>query len=201
MEIKIGSIYKNKTWSYLTPCLSYYGDEFLHKLNAIYKLAVGVGDSNDDTDRPSIYLLCDSKWQPQAFKQFLEFIQYHSSYIKHYSFDPDLVNGRKIMVVLKIPEFYIDAYDNLIDSKFSKMYTEDEVNSIFHPENKAKHILLRNPQGLNYFVQKANDTYNTSLDIKDFQEIEDLEYDIPFNPEEEIFNYNDNRNIGKNREW
>lgn len=205
MKIEIGSCYKNKTWKYFIPCVNYYGQHFVQWFNTTFKLAVGIGDTNHDCDKPCLYILYDNKYQPRNFGRFINWLRYQPYFVCDYMFEANLKEARQHMVVLEIPEIYHSAYENMIDSRYSKMYTKQQVHGLFHP--KATNIigvLTKSAVGYNSFINNLNEQFGSEVTKEDFNP-DEIEFDTPFNFEEEMFNYkikkDDSRNIRKAREW
>jgi|VirMetMinimDraft_7_1064189.scaffolds.fasta_scaffold00418_25 hypothetical protein len=191
MDIKIGKMLENKTWKFLSPCLSFYGSTFTDKINTVFKLAAGIGDDNHFNPTPSIYLLCDAKYQPRNFIKFLEWIKYEKYYLADYPFTPDLKDARRHMVVIAIPKAYLKTYEYFLEGKYSKMYTEEEIKTLFlQTDTKAANILLKKSKALEEFVKNQNKVYGTKVKANELVTMPE-EYEFPLNHKEEIFNYED----------
>lgn len=194
MDIKIGHLYRNKTFTYLVPCLSEYGETFRAKLNSIFNLAFGIHDCILDgtifEKQRLFYILCDKLYQPAKFQNFLNYIKAKEYFVTDYAFD-DMEHGRKHMVVIKCPEGMSYAYDMFNESKYSLMYLDSQIDSLFTNE-QIRDILKRKKTLAGKFAIKVNSLYNTSLTAKDIIE-EDMELDLPLKEEEEFFNYKASR--------
>jgi hypothetical protein len=210
MEIQSGKLYENRTWKYLYPCLRSYTPKLTEFLATFFKLAVGIGDSNVlevknkclfiliDTN---IYLLGDRELSvyQERFSTFLDFIRYEPYYIKDYVYEGD---GKKHMLVLKIPFIHLEAYDKFLLGKYSEMYSLKEINTLYKFCNvsdkivekkkndyisECRAVLTKNPNHVEAFVKKVNIRFKTQATVEDFK---DAEIDYPPNFKEEIFNYN-----------
>lgn len=190
MNIKIGQMFENKTWKLLGPCLSIYGSIFTDKLNTVFKLAAGIGDANHYNPTPSIYLLCDAKYQPRNFIKFLEWIKYEPFYVADYPYSPDLKEVRKHMVVIKIPKPYLKAYEHFLKGEYSQMFSTEQVNTLFIPTDDLTTlgILLKKEYAFKTFLENQNRVYGTNVKPEDVK-VMPKEYDFPLNKKEEIFYY------------
>lgn len=191
MQINLGTIYVNKTYKYLLPCLRLHGPTFVAKLNSIFNLAFGIHDSLlDGTDfeqQKVIYILSDKLYQPAKFQNFLNYIKNQEYYVTDYAYD-DIEKGRKHMVVIKFPESHIDVYDKFIEGKYSKMYCKNELERFFPKDSEAKNVLTKSLSIRDIFIKKINESFGTSLTAKDLKN-EGMEYDFPPEKQKEFFNY------------
>lgn len=193
MQIEIGKRYVNKTWRFLYPCLRGHGDIFVRKFNPLYKLAVGVSDDilkqTKYSQERNIFILIDTLFQPKIVQEFMSWITYQPYYKHHYFIDNhELTTPRKLMLVLSVPEMFNNAYDNFIDSKYSQMYSIDEIMKLFNiPERKKEFdILTKNYEIEDDFIKSVNEEFDTNV----YQFDEPIkEYELPLKPVEEIFNY------------
>lgn len=203
MDIEIGKYYDNKTWKYLLPCLRGHGDTFVSKYNPVFKLAVGIHDTLVDgspmfKDLRVIFLMCDKKHQERKFEEFLNWISYQDYYKTDYCPSADLAS-RKHVIVLTIPEEYIDAYDYFLQGKYSLMYTQKQIDFLFsNPTRKnEKDILMRNSNVFIPFMEKVREEFGINPNPKDFIS---SEYELPLKRNEEIFNCVDNQRVYFNEE-
>lgn len=212
MQIQSGKLYENRTWKYLYPCLKYYGSSLTAGLSNFFKLAVGVGDINNQEEVNCIYILIDTNLaltdkQRQDYKErfakFLDWISYQDYYINDYIYDSD-----SHMIVLKLPTKYSDTYINFVKGEYSKMYNLAEVRDYFsyitNMKNKdlqmkqnaklkaTKSVLSKDKNYIQTFVDKVNKDFNTQADISCFQE---AELDYPPKKQEEIFNFKEGEGI------
>lgn len=190
MKIEIGKMNLNRTWKYLGATFYHYGSEFTDKLNTVFKLAAGIGDTLHEKKEtlPYIYLLCDAKYQPRNFERVLTWFKYHPEYVTDYPYDPDLKDVRRHMIVFRLPEKAHKAYDKFLDSKYSEMFTKEEVNIIFEPERRnITGVLLKKEKAFQNFVDITNQKYGTKVPASEVSR--NQEYDLPINLSEEIFNY------------
>lgn len=191
MDIKIGKNFINKTWRFLTPSLRGYDDVFINKFNSVYKLAIGIHDTLLDGseiayDR-NIYIMLDKSYRNKLYQEFIDYIKFQDYYITDYNPSSNL-NSRKHMIVIKIPKRFSNAYDMFIESKYSKMYTKNEIDTLFsHPtKTDDKKILLKYPEAYDSFVKKVNKEFNCNFTTSNLNADE---YELPLKKEEEIFNY------------
>lgn len=196
MQIEIGKRYVNKTWRFLYPCLRGHGDAFVKKFNPLFKLAVGVSDdvlkNTKYSEERNIFILVDTFFQPKLVQEFISWITYQPFYKHHYYIDNhELTQARKMMLVLSVPDMFINAYDNFINGSYSKMYDIDETKKLFsNPDRKKEFdILTKNHALTDEFIQSVNEEFDTNVYYFD-EPIK--EYELPLKPIEEIFNYQSN---------
>lgn len=193
MDIRPGTIYKNKTWSFLVPCLRGHGHHFVRYFNPILKLAVGIHDSIVDgtpfAEDRSIFVLVDTLYKPKKFEEFQAWIVNQDFYITDYAVDANIANSRQKMFVLKVPSEYDKTYDAFLGGRYSEMYSPEQIGTLFTTGRRTlvSQILSKSADIKEDFVKKANKTFNTDLTLKQFEE--DLkEFELPLSRTEEIFN-------------
>lgn len=210
MQIESGSLYMNKTWLYLYPCLKFYGEELRTHLNAFLKIAVGISDHNLNIANinSSIYILIDTEPKYDAiakvnykthFSDFLDWVKYQPYYVTDYVFE-ELKYSGKHMVVLKLPSKHEATLLSFIQGRYSGMYSKAELDLYFKlithkdKDHEIKHnarvkkvlnVLTRNKECLEDFVKDVNKRFATTVTVEDFK---DAEIDYPPVLEEETFN-------------
>lgn len=212
MQIQNGKLYDNRTWRYLFPCLKSYGEEFTNYLKTFFKLGVGLGDVNfeEKTDGKSIFILFETDFAfplhkdtikyKEDFARFLLWLRNQPFYIEDYIYDKN-----QHMIVVKIPEEYFDTVKYFKKGKYSKMYTDKEIQKYFkyvtlsnkqaevevnNRFKKTRGILKKEKEYLEDFVKEVNNKFGTEVTSL---EMKDAELDFPPNPEEEVFNYKKKR--------
>lgn len=208
MTIKYGRLYVNKTWRFLAPSLKYYGEEFIQKFNVVMKLAVGIHDTLLDgsqvSDDNNIYVLVDRLAKPKEFLNFINFISEQEYYIDSYSYD-EVVNPRKMMIILKIPEELSGSYYHFLKGHYSKMYNRQQLRELYNNVISGK---SSNQQSyLDYEILSKTGENSKKLLIDTIKEefgketrisetdIDNLEWELPLKKKEEIFNYQENTTI------
>lgn len=192
MDIQIGKLYKNKTWSYLLPCLRGHGDFFIQKFNHTYKLAVGIHDSLLDgspiSNGRNIYILVDKDFNKTAFNDFRNYVTAQEYFIGDYCPDSELLTSRKHMFILSVPTVFNSAYDQFLRGQYSKMYTKEEIEILFSHPTKLREfrVLRRDPKALDDFVLNLNKEFKVMSNPDDYLT---AEWDLPLKKKEEIFNY------------
>lgn len=198
MEVKdINETKINKTWRFLVPSLKDYGRDFAISFVQVFKYAVGIYDCKKENelnikDR-NLYLLCDSFYKKTLFKEFLDYVKNKDYFVESYVTEFDHVEEElpyKTMVVIKIPEKYSKAFDMFIESRFSEMYSSEELSELFFDITSIidRRILKRSKDSEKNFLEEVNLRFKTDLEIEDFEgEIE--EYTLPIDFEDEIFNF------------
>jgi hypothetical protein len=182
MKIEIGKFYMNKTREYLLPCLCDHGKTLMKAINGLKKLAVGTGDQfiTGSVHKNHIFLLVDIDCK--NFTQILKWIKTQSFYVNDYPFD-DILSGYQHMIVLQIPENYEDAKPEFVEGKYSKMYTQEQINHVFN--NRYMDVLVRDKEKLISFISTVNKMYDVRIDYRTWQG----EVEFPPVKEEEIFNF------------
>ena len=141
MEIQLGTIYTNKTKSYLLSTLIDYGEDFETKFSHLFKLAVGVGDfalvEMGLTLEDSIYILIDTKFSRVGFKKIMNWAKIQDYYEFDYPFD-DIHSGHLHMLVIKIPKRFENTLLEFHKSNYSKMYEYDDLHKFFGEKRKRQ---------------------------------------------------------------
>ena len=211
MQIQSGKLYENKTWKYLYPTLKIYGSQFMTRINKLFKLGVGLGDSNieDIKEEPCIYILletklCNSTTTMQQYREnlveFLEWIKTQSYYVADYIYG-GLESREQHMVVIKVPDMCKESVVKFKLGKYSEMYSPEVKSLIFKmvslEDKNLEEKINRKTRGilavLNKdrsvapdFLETLNEEFGTDLML---WEISDHELDFPPFVWEEIFNY------------
>ena len=179
---------RNKTYEYLTPILRTYESNLLSQLNSLNVIAYGIGDNFDKNNEiPSFYVLIDSKnSKKNVLSDFLKYLEEKDFYVKNYN------SGRSfIMVVIKVPEDFHNAYYKFKKSKYSEMYTKDQIEMFFNTKKRENTYqkLLKSTKGLKLFKDIIFDVFDSEMTEEDL--ISHPEYDLPIeiSIQKEIFNY------------
>jgi len=201
IKIQIGQIFMNKTRKYLYPIIKQHGTDFVFKFNSIFKVAIGIGDILVENcgfkHEKHLFILVDSRYKPSEFIRTIKWLRKHHSYEDDYVFG-DITTSRFHMIVVKIPEQYIPSLQRFKESKFSKMYSKEDVKKFFSFVNRtgSDKILYKNINRVlvhdhNYKIQFAEQLKEEfeidNLTINDIAD--DVEFDLPIKEIEEIFNY------------
>lgn len=166
-------VHVNKTMTYLSPVLNYYGEELISMRRSLYATGVYMDD-----------LLCELKGEYFLFllvnvqktlrkgivKDFnlaLAQLRSHEAIAYDYPFG-ELFSGKLHVVVFKVPEKYYPAYSRIMDYlngrartvKYSRMYPPDEVEALFvqvYGENiKAVKVFRQDPEYREQFENALN---------------------------------------------
>ena len=188
MEVKLGTIYTNKTKTYLLSTLIDHGPTFEKKFSNLFKLALGIGDFalidmgivlND-----SIYILVDTKFSRRMFKEIMNWIKIQPYYEFDYPFD-DVHSGHLHMIVIKIPDRFKNTVKEFNSGNYSKMYEYDDLQKFFNKRKSTLDVLTKDPDMLITFVNKVNKMFKTNADSDSWKG----EIDFPLKDEEEYFNF------------
>lgn len=188
MNIQLGTIYTNKTRTYLLSTLIEYGETFEKKFSSVFKLAIGAGDFAlvdmgmvlDD----SIYILIDTKFSRKSFKEFIQWMKIQKYYQYDYSFD-DIHNGHLHMLVIKIPDRFERTLKEFHNGNYSKMYEHEDLHNFFENRKEELSVLTKDPEMLITFVNKVNKMFKTNVDYSTWKG----EIDFPLKDKEEYFNF------------
>lgn len=190
MKIQIGEIvmneerkriiYPNKTYKYLAPCLEKYGPDFQLKIKLVWTVAVGLGDmmivaAKENTFEQHLFILLDSTVATKNFINFLEWIKDEDYYIDDYVYD-NIQKSTYHMVVIKMPEQCTQTFEEFTKGNYSKMYSPEEINSLFESNPDVKKILIKDHNYIVSFVRSLNKKYDTTLKPEDWT---DKELDFP----------------------
>lgn len=208
MEIKYGDLYINKTWRFLAPALKYHGEEFILKFNSMMKLAVGIHDTvlDDSTvsEDNNIYVLVDKNVDYKSFLNFISYVKYEDYYVDSYSYD-EIVNPRKIMIILKLPEGFDKTYYSFLQGKYSEMYSKEEIKKLFNNQitGKAKNqqsyidyeiITKTGDRAKKQFLENLNLELGNHFNLTE-EDLQKMEWEFPLKKKEEIFNYKENTTV------
>jgi hypothetical protein len=183
----------NKTNKYLLPCLKEYGDEFISKLNNVYKVAAGIGDIIVDVNGKKVYekhifILIKTDIATKFFIEFLEWVKDQEVYEDDYIFG-NIQKSPFHMVVVKFPEKYYDSFENFKQGKYSQMFKTEDINTMFKHYPSTQKIFIKDQNYKIIFTRRVNKLFNLtgqhSLKPDDW---EPNEYDLPPTSEGEIFN-------------
>lgn len=131
----------------------------------------------------------NSKEGSTRFLRFLKFARTNSHFVDDY-----WVGKGQHCIVFKVPSKFTNAYRNFLVSRYSKMYTTEDLTELKFPATfKIKGKVKRNAS---YLVLTKNEDAKVVLKkaIYDSYGVECLpenpmEYDVPWNPDDEILNY------------
>ena len=187
MVIQVGNIVLNNTKRFLSPCLRKYGNEFIERLNSVFKIGMGIGDiiliENGVLYEQHIFILIDTKQAVNHFKVFIDWIKNQDMYEDDYVYD-NINSGQYHMVVIKLP---IDCYgplEKLKHSQFSKMFTKEEVDEYFKDKPAEKAILIKDNQYKIEYTDKLNKMFGTRIHHTELEG----ELEFPIEKGKEIFN-------------
>ena len=177
---------RNRTFTYLTPCLIKYGNDFVQRYNLVFKVAIGLGDmmiiDEDRKYEQHLFILIDTRIKSKNFVTFLDWIREEHYYQDDYVYG-DIKKSPLHMIVVKIPEEYTQSFEKFTSGKYSEMYTIEDIDTLFSKYPEAKLVLTKDRTYKVRFVRRLNRLYNT--EVKPDEYIGEL--DLPLNKEEEYF--------------
>lgn len=191
MEIDITqtTTYNNKTYKYLAPVLKYFGKGFTIQKAKVHILAIGLSDDMmPDLNGHYLFILLNRMYQPRQVDTFLRWVHlnFPENYVRSYDYQNN-PSTKATMLVLKIPQQFTKAYNNLLQGKYSYMYNEDEISNLFPKGSHIRKVLIKHPSALHPFREKVRryfDVENFSVPTSKIEEFE-----LPLIREEETFNY------------
>lgn len=193
MNVRIGKLYENKTWKYLTPCLAFHGKAFVDKFNNVFKLGVFIHDTLNDgasiTKNRLVYIMLDKFYQKKDYQIFLEFIKTQEYYVGEYCPDSNFIDSRKHIIMLKVPEEMNHAYDKFLEGKYSEMYTKDQLKNLEEVLKRynSYDVLTKTNSALESFAKEVSLEFEVECNI---EELRNAEYDFPLLAKQEVLNFN-----------
>ena len=195
MKIQIGHLYLNQTKKYLFPVVKHYGAEFVKRIEALYKLAIGIGDHVAEVCgkeyNKHIYILVDVK-ATKNFLSLLAYFQQHNSYEADHAFDT-IHKGHMHMIVIKVPSAYLEALKKFKLSKYSEMFSLGQIGVLFNPikpTDTRRQVLLKMENYRLDFIKKIAEDFD--VPIKDIKLDKNAELDFPISRYQEVFNEHKN---------
>ena len=183
MKLQLDKITMNKTGRFLRPCLRKYGMEFTSKLAKVFKLAYGIGDIliNKSYEK-HIFILCDTSKCTEFFEDFLEYFQSQDYYEDDYAAD-HILYGQYHMLVIKIPDEWLDKLPLFQEGKYSKMYSKEEIKEL-HEQDRL--VVIKDKNYRFEFVKKLNEQFRLEGKhrLKEVDLNIDAELEIPPNIDE-----------------
>lgn len=185
IKFEPGFIYKNRSFAYIAPILSYWGDDFVNQFNKLTKIAFGIGD--EKKDYKGIYVLFDVNGPIYAgryrdiatgrntFFDTLEYFREQDFFIADYPYD-DLSLGHQHMVVFSLPDEFQDAIEKFKEGKYSEIYTNpDEYirkKTSRGEYNDAYKVITKSPQFFHKFNQRLKRDFDVLLEFNDGRELD-----------------------------
>jgi hypothetical protein len=194
MIIKENSLIVNKTKKYLYPIIRYYGNNFLRIINSFFKVGIGIDDlvleKSDIRHLSHLFILINVRItyaQGIDFYHYLYELREYPYYEDDYRYD---LNGTYHMIVIKIPDACISSLEQFKKSKFSKMFTNSEIDFLFSKGDSITKSILKKDSSYKdsfrkilaeEFIMKEEDIHPNAL-----------EGELEFNmcEHEEKFNFN-----------
>lgn len=198
----------NKTIKYISKCIKYHSKQLKNKLNELSILAVGIGDNllSEEIGKEYKYhlfvlidtngVMINNKYvskiiSKKNFDKFLKWFRKQPFCESDYIFD-DILDGHMHMIVIKIPDNCKSAMDKFRESKYSEMYTPEQIKKLFKQNirgsgtmNPVFQVLTKDKKYRIVFQNTINRDFGTDVMID-----EDIELDYPIKEEDEYFNYN-----------
>jgi len=181
------NIIMNKTYIFLSHVMKEYGNVFFsNMINGL--IACGIGDSvyynvKNSIPKYNLFLLHKIK----EGKTFLKRAKSLPCYVDDYPLDLNK-ECQYHMSVIQIPSKYHKAYDKFIESKYSEMYEQNDLNELKISNDKrfiqVYYMLTKNDTYFEEFKKAVNDYFKTNVD---FAKESVSEYSLPLDMNQEIF--------------
>lgn len=183
--IEKNKTYSNKTKGYVQPMLAYYGSTLQSYYFDVNRVAVGINDlialKCNTFYENSIFILMEVNGYLQTFLNWCR-MQFYYQY--DYVYDT-ILKGKYHMLVLSLPEQCSRAYNLFLEGKYSKMFSEQEIEMLFKiPEKKL--ILKKSPLYKSTFYKEIQKNFG-EVDVP--MDVEWEEYDFPPSKNQEFFNF------------
>lgn len=181
MKLQVGKIFMNRTRKYLFPIIKEYGSDFTSKINALFKVGVGIGDMIVDQcgihHEHHLFILIDTLHNTPLFISLLDDIRRHPAYEDDYVYG-NVNNSRFHMIVISIPEKYLSSFNNFKQSRFSQMYNREDLKKLFNFESST--IDAKSREIISVLIKDHNYRFDFAKIIqKEFEVSEFTPEDIP----------------------
>lgn len=188
----------SKTYRYLYPCLTAYPD-LIEFLNTVKKSNVklfdfnleGVSDITPFDYNIFIQIYGDNVVLESQVVKTINHIRKAPYYVYDYCVDTPLekVNTTYLshMIVVKIPHKYRKAYDEFLLGNYSKMYSKEEVKTLFKNdiwEKEYSKVVSADFMAITTLMSSVKNTFDTEVLPDNI-----MEYDLPLLWGEETLNY------------
>lgn len=173
MKYQLNKLTVNNTSRFLRPCLREYGKEFTTLLSKVFKLGYGIADMyNNEQYEKHIFILCNAEKTPVYFQKLIQFLREQDYYEDDYPVG-HLLDSNLHMLVISIPEEWFEKFELFRTGKYSKMFSQKEIDKLL--DDEAKSIVIKDHNYRVQFVGKLNKLFKTNLTEKDIEHYEELE--------------------------
>lgn len=173
-SIEKGKLLHNKVLRYLVPALREYGSEFLNKFVKLSSSWSGftIGIDGQLFDNKLACFCIDT--HTENFNEFLDFIQEQDYLCEHRYYD---ITKDIYLFVIEFP--FKEAFKLFLEGKYSKMYTNEQINKYFVIRNNGKvtpiySVLTKNPNYEREFLRRIQRDFDTDVIPEG-----EFEYDYP----------------------
>lgn len=172
-------IIKNKTFRFLVPILVVYGLDFIRFINRLKIYAFGISNKGIEFEENSIFILVDTLYNVDLLAEFANWLPTKSFYLGDYHFG-NINKTNKHMFVIKFPNEFCNAYDNFIQGKYSKMYTDTEISKYFK-DSISKKILTKSKGAEFMIVNEIDKEFGKNIiTINDIlSDLDNWEFSLP----------------------
>lgn len=185
---RVTYMFENKTRQYLLPALKEYGNEFIDRLNSVYKVAVGIADIVVDNANikfeKHLFILLETNTAPDFFKGYLEWIREQHMYEDDYVYD-NIQKSNMHMIVIKLPEKYYHTIELFKKGKYSEMFDASTIEKYFSNYPTVKKVFIKDSNYKVLFTKKMNRIWGTNIKVDEWEG----ENDFPPTNETDVFNH------------
>ena len=179
--LTVNNVVRNRTLLYLSKIFRLYDYNLYNRIKRFKPIAIGIDDCYyNHRDINAIFVLISSKID-------ISFIKDCPIFETDYIFD-DISTAQLRMLVFKFPEEYNDIFQRFLNSTYSEMFTDEQLELIFptvHDKQDFVYSILKNTvHRRRQFLKLTNTMFKTTLVLNDVSQ-----GDFPIKLENEIFNH------------
>ena len=197
----------NRTSKYLLPIINTFDPIFINnftKISSFLRVTTIADVLYGNIRRPALFLLfdrngafnkttfqyIDSVGNKKKFQAYLKYIRSHQYYIDDYIYGD--IRGDVHCIIIQIPNAFINAYNAFSESRYSEMYTEEELKTIGiskvknNKPNTTYQVLTKDVNYIPIFQNILNTLFTTNIVIDDNRE---LDLPLSYDTKTEILNY------------
>lgn len=187
-----------KTKIYLFPILKSFGEDFIKDFTSLKIHNVFINDLdylkayNKSYFEPLLFVVVDRNLHK------IKELKKYKNMIDHYIYE---WKSDKEIIVFKLPNEYKISFLKFLQSKYSEMYSNHQVNTLFSDTDLRHGVFNKKEERRKQFQKKLKEMYDVEIIIDD-----DRELDLPINLSSEVlrweeiyhFIYLNSINNGKN---
>lgn len=139
MVLKGDNVVVNKTYRFIFPILRLYGEEYLKRMDDIYKLAVFIDDlTNPRYDKDDyLHVVIDPQRKigkkHYTLEDTIAWLTHNGILNKAYTLESD---PNKIVLMIRIPDKYQGCIDLFVQG-YTNLFSKQDVDRYFQARNKV----------------------------------------------------------------